>query len=106
MGCCLLLAAGLAAMSGAMQRPIPEQLPPQEPHEPGRLPNGKNQAEEILKADHAENLKDLGQMRKLMDSVEAEMKKYDRHVLSVKSLKDLEEIEKISRRVRGRMKRF
>lgn len=71
-----------------------------------RLPNGKKQAEEILKADHKSNLKDLEQMRKLLDDVEADVKKSEGRVLSMKALKDLEEIEKLSRRVRGRMKRY
>ncbi|MBI5085304.1 MAG: hypothetical protein HZB13_11985 [Acidobacteria bacterium] len=106
MSCALALAAGLALLCGGMQRPFPD--PPASPDAPDskRLPNGRIQSEEILKADHAENLKDLALVRKLLDAVEADLKKYDRHVLSVKSLKDLEEIEKISRRVRGRMRRF
>jgi hypothetical protein len=35
-----------------------------------------------------------------------DLKKNDRHVLSVQSIRQLEEIEKSARRVRGRMQRF
>ena len=35
-----------------------------------------------------------------------DLKKNDRHVLSLKALKNLEEVEKLSRRIRGRMKRY
>lgn len=71
-----------------------------------RLPNGKLQSEEILKADYEENLKDLERLRKTAEGIEEELRKNKGHVLSLKSMKDLDEIEKITRRIRGRMKRF
>jgi hypothetical protein len=89
----------MAAAVAQQRVPVPEE-------EEKRLPNGKLQSEELLKADHAANLRDMDQMKKLMEDVEADLKKNDRHVLSMKALKDLEEIEKLSRRVRSRMKRF
>jgi hypothetical protein len=97
---CIAVGLMLAVGAGAQR-----QNPPGEDEEK-RLPNGKLQSDELLKRDHAQNLKDMEQMRKLMEDVEADLKKNDRHVLSLKALKDLEEIEKLSRRVRGRMKRF
>jgi hypothetical protein len=45
-------------------------------------------------------------MRSLVSAVEDELKKNDRHVLSIRALKNLEEVEKVSRRVRQRMKRY
>ncbi len=86
-----------------MQYPDPAR---QDPNEPKRLPGGKSQSEEILKADHESNLKDLAEIQKLAAGIEEDLKKNDRHVLSLKSLKDLEAIEKMARRVRGRMKRY
>jgi transcription termination factor NusB len=71
-----------------------------------RLPGGKLQSEEILKADHEANLKDLESMQRMITGVLDDLKKNDRHVLSVQSIRQLEEIEKSARRVRGRMQRF
>ncbi len=82
------------------------QQDPTEPKDPGRLPDGRMRSEALLKADFEDNQKDIAKMKKLLEGVEDEMKKYDRHVLSIKSIKDREEVEKISRRVRGRMSRF
>ncbi len=83
-----------------------ESRRPSDPDPVRRLPNGKSQAEEILKADYDENLKDLDKIRRLTEGVEADLRKNDRHVLSLKALKDLAEIEKLTRRVRGRMRRY
>lgn len=79
---------------------------PSDPEPDPRLPNGKNQKEEILKTDYDENLKDLEKIRRLIEGVEADLRKNDRHVLSLKALKDLDEIEKVTRRVRTRMRRY
>ena len=71
-----------------------------------RLPNGKSQKEEILKADHEKSLEDAG---KLMDSTEElkiELEKNDRHVLAVSTLKKLDEIEKLTKRIRSRLRRY
>lgn len=84
----------------------PDTRRPSDPENDRRLPNGKLQSEEILKADYDENLKDLDKIRKLIEGVESDLRKNDRHVLSLKALKELEEIEKVSRRVRVRMRRF
>ncbi|MCA2969891.1 MAG: hypothetical protein INH43_15365 [Acidobacteriaceae bacterium] len=67
---------------------------------------GKDRTEELLKADHKANLKDLETIRQLSESIQAELEKHDRHVLSVGAIKKLDEMEKLTRRIRGRMKRF
>jgi hypothetical protein len=85
------------------------QVPPSpNPNDPQvlRTPDGRNRTEMILKADHEQSLKDLDQIRKLVDDVKIEMEKNDRHVLSVGAIKKLDEIEKLTKRVRSRMKRF
>ncbi|MGJ5819822.1 hypothetical protein [Paludibaculum fermentans] len=97
MALCLLFAFSLPAQ-------FPQ--PPGEDPEPKRLPNGKLQSEEILKADYKANLKDLAELRRLTDSIEEETKKNQGHVLALKTFKDLEEIEKIVKRMRTRMKRY
>ncbi|MBL8177310.1 MAG: hypothetical protein JNK48_21725 [Bryobacterales bacterium] len=74
--------------------------------EPARLPDGRSQTEEILKADHERNLKDAGELFRLAEELKMELEKNDRHVLSVGMLKKTEEIEKIAKRIRGRLKKF
>ncbi len=76
------------------------------PEEPPRLPDGRSQTEEILKADHERNLKDAGELLRLAEELKIELEKNDRHVLSVGMLKKTEEIEKISKRIRNRLKRY
>ena len=89
----------LLALPAALARP-------QEPHaEPPRLPNGKNQQDEILKADHQQNLKDAAQLVEAAQQLRDELEKNDRHVLSVATLKKTDEIEKLVRRIRSRLRR-
>jgi hypothetical protein len=71
-----------------------------------KLPSGKSQREEILKADHEKSLKDAAELVKLSEALQIELEKNDRHVVSVSSLDKLEEIEKLAKRIRSRLKRF
>jgi hypothetical protein len=71
-----------------------------------RLPSGKLQQDEILKADHEKSIKDAAQLIDLAESLKQDLEKDDSHVLSISSLKKTEEIEKIARRIRTRLKRF
>jgi hypothetical protein len=71
-----------------------------------KLPSGKSQREEILKADHEKSLKDVAELVKLSEELQIELEKNDRHVLSVASLKKVDEIEKIAKRIKSRLKRF
>src|SRR5712691_3060994 len=68
-----------------------------------RLPNGKSQQEEMLKADHASSLKDAAQLVELAEGLKEDLEKNDRHVLSVSTLKKTEEIEKLAKRIRSRL---
>jgi len=80
------------------------QLPKRE--EPVRLPSGKLQSDEILKADHEKSIKDAGELLKLAEDLKIELEKNDAHVLSVGAVKKTEEIEKLAKRIRQRMKRY
>lgn len=71
-----------------------------------RLPNGKRQRDEILKADYEKNLKDARELVNTATSFEEELEKDDRYVLSVSSLKKLDDIEKLTKRIRSRLKRI
>ena len=49
--------------------------------EPARLPNGKLQQDEILKADHDKCIKDTAQLIDLAESLKQDLEKDDAHVL-------------------------
>ena len=71
-----------------------------------KLPSGKSQREEILRADHEKSLEDAAELMKLTEELKIELEKNERHVLAVSTLKKLETIEKLTRRIRSRLKRF
>ena len=79
--------------------------PNDQPDEP-RLPNGKVQKEEILKAEHEKNLQDVTQLAKLAEELKFELEKNDQHVLSLTSLKQIDTIERLTKRIRARLKRY
>ncbi len=70
-----------------------------------RLPDGKLQSEEILKAEHKRNLEDASHLVRLSQAVQKELEEHEHHVLSIGLLKKLDEIEKLTRKLRGRVKR-
>lgn len=93
---------GSAQLTG--QAPGPEaQFPHQTPPET-RLPNGKLQRDEILKADYEQNVRDSAELARLATEFQLELEKSDRFVLSLGLLKKLDDIEKLTKRIRGRIK--
>jgi hypothetical protein len=74
-------------------------------HHDAKLPNGKSQQEEILKADYKKTLADAAELVKLSEELQDELIKEDRHVLSISSLKKAEDIEKLAKKIRTRLKR-
>jgi len=102
-----LLRLGPAALAAAL---LPAQVRPppgaDETKDDARLPNGKKQQDEILKADYEKNLKDARELIELAKSFELDLEKDERFVLSVSSLKKLDDMEKLAKRLRGRLKRF
>ena len=69
-----------------------------------RMPNGKLQRDEILKADYQQNLKDARDLIDLTKSFELDLEKSDRFVLSLDLLKKLDDIDKVTKRIRNRMR--
>ena len=67
------------------------------------LPNGKSQKEEILKAEHRQNLKDAAELADLAEQLKTELEKNDRYILSIATLKKTDDIEKLAKRIRARM---
>ena len=104
----ILFAFFLGFSHAASQEPEFPSLHADPPKDPAdrKLPNGKLQSDEILKADHAKSLQDLKQITELSQSLAADMEHDTSHVLSLNSIRKTEEIEKLARRIRGRMRRF
>lgn len=99
----LLIPAAFYARLLSGQQPPP---PPLGEPEDVRLPNGKKQKDEIVKADYERNVKDARELANIASSFEEDLEKDDRYVLSIASLKKLDDIERLTKRIRGRMKRY
>jgi hypothetical protein len=75
-----------------------------EPEE--RLPDGKLQREEILKADYKKNLEDAAELARLAEALKTDLEKNTRYVVSVQMLKKTDDIEKLAKSIRGRLKKY
>ena len=95
----LCLALALAAQ-------IPRQQPPEPPPGEIRLPNGKLQRDEILKADYEKSLQDSRDLARLAGELKTDLEKSDHYILSLQSLKKTEEIEKLAKRIHDRIKHY
>jgi hypothetical protein len=69
-----------------------------------RMPDGKSQKEEILKAEHQQNLKDAAELADLAEQLKADLEKNDRYILSMATLKKTDDIEKLAKRIRSRLR--
>jgi hypothetical protein len=85
-------------------QPPPLHPRPNEEPEELRLPNGKLQRDEILKADFQKSLEEARELSKLADELKLALEKNDRYVLSIGTLKKTEEIERLAKRIRDRLK--
>ena len=92
------------AMSLSLSAQRPKR--PGEPDDPVRLPNGKLQQDEMLKADHEKDVADARDLARMAADLRDEIEKGDAHVLSVTTLKKTEDIEKLAKRIRGRIRRY
>jgi hypothetical protein len=68
------------------------------------LPNGKLQQDEILKAEHEQNIKDAARLADLAQQLQLDLEKNDRFVLSLDTLKKADEIEKLAKKIRSRLR--
>jgi hypothetical protein len=102
----LILVAVLAAVlaAGAQNSPHVRDLDvsPEEP----RLPNGKFQREEILKAEYKKSLEDARELSRLADELKVDLEKNDYNVLSLATLKKVDDIDKLARHIHDRLKHF
>lgn len=84
---------------------LPRAEPPDRQTDP-KLPNGKSQREEILKADHKTNLRDAAELARLAEELKDDLDKAGSNTVSVKTLKKLDDIDKLARNIRGRLRRY
>jgi hypothetical protein len=98
------LALCLLPVSGLAQTPRPDLGAPDTGDHDVQLPNGKSQRDEILKAEHEQNLKDAAKLAEMADELKETMEKEDRNVFSINTMKKAEEIEKLAHRIRARMR--
>jgi|SRR5580658_7213073 hypothetical protein len=83
---------------------LPSVAPPGQPRDL-KLPNGKSQRDEIVKADYKKNLQDAAGLVELSGEIRDELKQSDAYIVPLKTVKKLEDLEKLSRNIRGRLKR-
>jgi hypothetical protein len=95
----------LLLLAGSLASQLPQDPRSDGESAPARMPNGKLQSEEILKAEHARSLEDVAKLIKIAEELEDELIKNDRHVLSISSLKKAEEIEKLAKKLKGRIRK-
>jgi hypothetical protein len=69
-----------------------------------KLPNGKSQRDEILKADHEKNLKDAAELVDLVQQLQLDIEKDDAFVFSLTTLKKTDDIEKLVKRIHARLR--
>jgi hypothetical protein len=100
----LLLPGALLTAQKSQPQPPPLQVPGEASDV--RLPNGKKQSDEILKAEYEKNVKEAQDLVSIARAFEEDLEKDDRFVLSVSSLKKLDDIERLTKRIRSRMKRY
>lgn len=74
------------------------------PPEDVKLPNGKSQRDELLKAEREENLRDAAKLVEMAEGLKADLEKSDRFVLSIDTLKKTDDIEKLVKKIRGRLR--
>jgi hypothetical protein len=96
-------ALALGLMAGAQ---APQDQPPviTDP-EPRRLPNGKLQRDEILKAEYQKNVADAAELARLAQEIKIDFDKGDRNLYPLDTLKKLDTMDKLTKNIRGRLKR-
>jgi hypothetical protein len=68
-----------------------------------KLPNGKSQRDEILKALREDNIKDAAHLVELAEALKSDLQKTDRFVLSMDTLKKTDDIDKLVKKIRNRL---
>ena len=100
----LLCVLALTMALGAQQQK--RGRPPDSDTSDMRLPNGKSQRQEMIKADHKKSQADAAELVVLAQQLQEELDRSEHQVLNLKLVKKAEEIEKLARRIKDRMRRY
>ncbi|MCW5982564.1 MAG: hypothetical protein KIT09_31040 [Bryobacteraceae bacterium] len=73
---------------------------------PVRLPDGRLQADAILKDAHEKSLEDATELLRLADELKKELERNEERVLSIDSIRTAAKIEDLAKRIKKRLKRF
>jgi hypothetical protein len=79
---------------------------PSDPQDDVKLPNGKSQRDEILKAERDKNIKDAAELADLAQQLQQDIEKNDVFVFSLATLKKMDDIEKLVKKIRGRVRHY
>ena len=71
-----------------------------------RLPDGKSQKQEILKAEHKKSKEEAAELLTLAQELKDEIDKDPYQVVNLRLIKKAEDIEKLARNIKNRMKRY
>ena len=102
--CALLLSLAAVSSLALSQEKGPPVLNPSTLEQDPKLPNGKSQRDEILKAEHEENIKDAARLVEMAESLKIDLEKNDRFVLSLATIKKTDDIEKLVKKIRARLR--
>ena len=69
-----------------------------------KLPSGKSQKNEILKAEREDNIRDAGRLVEMAQGLKDSFEKSDRFVLSMGMIKELDDIDKMVKKMRDRLR--
>src|SRR5262245_30118908 len=98
----LVVALGTFLLPGAQ---IGRRPPHESEKDEVRLPDGKSQKTEILKADHKKSQEDAAEVVRLSQELKEELDKGPYNVVDMRLLKKAEDIERLARNIKNRMKR-
>lgn len=105
--CAAIACVMVFCVAGQTGSSIPGPVPRggTDPQEDVRLPNGKSQKDEIVKAEHAQNVKDAKELVELSEALRDSLEKNDPFVISLADIKKTDDIEKLVKKIRGRLRR-
>ena len=97
-GAFLLLLAAVPPAAREQDQPYGQ------PQEDPKLPNGKSQRDEVLRAEREDNIRDAAKLVDMSTALKADLEKNDRFVLSFDTIKKTDDIEKLVKKIRDRLR--
>jgi hypothetical protein len=98
-----LLRGAFVLLAAVLPVALPQNAGPRSEQDDTRLPSGKSQKDEILKAEREQNLRDAERLVEMAQELKADLEKSDRFVLSMDTLKKTDDIEKLVKKIHGRL---